>query len=400
MFLRPEIVALLLPALVSTLVAMLLARPVIGWIRKLRWVDAPSRRKVHDGLVPLAGGAIVLAATLLVVVAFGLWDAPAWQFWIGASMIFLVSFFDDRFPIRARYRFFTQLSAAAIVCSGGLVLTTLGHPLGFSAGLGLAAVPFTVVGIAALTNAINMMDGLDGLAGGVVAIALAWLACVMMLIGFDAEPAGVAAATFQGAHVAGVIVGALLVFLAYNLRTPWRKRAAIFMGDGGSMTLGFAVASLAVYACTVRGPQGVPPVVVMWIVGLPVIDMFACIVRRVAIERETPMSPDRKHLHHLLQAIGLPVGLVVPLLHLIAIAMGAVGVVGWRTGVPEYVLGWSFIGLFAAYLMFSLGYWVQHDVRMASPRQAPRTAARRTVAAGRAGEPVVALSQTVREGRE
>ncbi len=358
-----ELTALLLPALAAVIVGALVARPIIRWTERVCWVDAPNFRKHHVGRVPLAGGLMVLATTAACVLGFGLWDTPAWQFWLGCGMIFVISFFDDRFPIRARFRFGVQLASGAALATGGILLENLGQPLGpWTLSLGLLAVPFTMLGVAGLTNAFNMLDGLDGLAGGLIAIALFWLAASLTIISGNTDAVHHVQA-LNAAKVAGIVIGALLVFLGFNLRTPWRSRAAIFMGDGGSMMLGFIAAAYAVYCASGFGASSVPPICVAWIVAMPVIDLLACMIRRALVDKVTPMTPDRKHLHHLVVALGLPVSKAVPLLYAVAFGMGAIGIAGWQLGVPQHWMAAGLALMFLSYLMFSLRTWARLDAQ-------------------------------------
>jgi UDP-GlcNAc:undecaprenyl-phosphate GlcNAc-1-phosphate transferase len=353
--------AVLLSVLLSTAFALLVARPAIRLCRMTGWVDRPDARKQHDGHVPIAGGLTVAIATTLAALAVGAPGGPLAPFWLGAALVFVIGFLDDRSPIRPRYRFAVQLFAALVFVAGsGVSIDRLGELVGPQPlTLGAAAVPFAVVGIAGLTNAVNMIDGVDGLAGSTVLVALLWVLCALALVAgdvarADASPDSVAAL----ATLPALLVGALLGFLAFNLRTPWRARAAMFLGDGGSMSLGFLLAALLVYASGGFGAHGMPPVTALWIAGIPLFDIAAAILRR-DLAGAKPMAPDRRHLHHLLLVLGLSPARAVALLQAVGLVLGLVGVLGWRTGIPDYAMFWGLVALFAACFAASQRAWAR-----------------------------------------
>lgn len=341
--------------------ALVLSGVVRRLIVRMGWLDKPNFRKWHVGAVPLAGGLLIAISATVVLLFTGLWAYPAWQLWVGALMVFAIAFIDDRYPIRARFRLSVQLAAGLLVTAAtGWMLRSLGPILGgVDIHLGWIALPFTLLGIAALTNAINMTDGLDGMAGGVISSALFCLALGFMFVASDLEAQGALVRSdqaFGSARALGVLMGATLGFLAFNQRTPWRKTAAIFLGDGGSMMLGFTIAVLCVYIASGFGEASMAPVAVGWIVAVPVVDLFACILRRV-MAGVTPMTPDRRHLHHLVMAAGLPASRAVPVLQVICLACGLIGVAGWRYRVPEAWMFYGLLGAFAVYFLVSLRLW-------------------------------------------
>jgi UDP-GlcNAc:undecaprenyl-phosphate GlcNAc-1-phosphate transferase len=354
----------LLPALVGFGVALLASRTMMRACVRIGWVDKPNVRKQHQGHVPLAGGltiavAILAAGALLDGLVF-----RAAHLWIGPAMVFLIGFVDDRYPIRARYRFLVQLAAALVfVIAAGAFVATVGafspHQV---VTIGLLGVPFTIIGLAGLTNAWNMLDGLDGLAGGLVLIALCWTLVVLAITHGHASAISVDMADRASlAFEAGAVVaGAVLAFLAFNLRTPWRSRASMFLGDGGSMSLGLFVGTMLVYAASAFEQIGMPPVVALWIAAVPLLDITSCIVRRV-LAGVTPMTPDRKHMHHLVMSFGLSVSKTVTVMHAAGFAAGLLGVVAWRAAVPEYLMFWSFVVLVVAYSAWSLKVWKRLD---------------------------------------
>ena len=373
-----------LAALVSALAALpLLNRLAVG----CGWVDAPDERKAHVGVIPLTGGATIAIAVIIALHAVlalqsGLakpvltlagipllpWPNEASGLLAGLALCFLVGFWDDRYPLRARYRLIAQLSAAGCAILGGAILTAVGTTFTpFPLGLSYFAIPVTLLGLVGVANAYNMSDGLDGLCGGYAAVALAAFAICAGLI---THQQGGELALAEIGPVILPFLGALLGFLVYNFRHPWRSRAASFLGDAGSMSLGFLIGWIAVRLASGFGPHSLPPVTALWIVALPLIDMFSCMIRR-PLEGRTPMSADRRHIHHLLMALGLSVRQAVSTLVGLAALFAAIGIVGWQAGVAEYWLFWSLVALFAVYTAGSIDFWR----RRGTPRAAHDAAA-------------------------
>ncbi len=355
--------SLLLTTLIAMMVALLLARPVSWLCSRIGWVDKPDARKKHSGAVPLSGGLIILSSIAATAFIFQL---PGFDPGLVAAalLIFGIGFYDDRFPLRARYRFICHLAAAAmLIFASDTAVLYLGYCFGpVPVSLGILAVPFTLVAIPGLINAYNMVDGADGLSGGQCLAAVFWLivaACAIPLATPDQY------AINELGPVLFPVAGALIAFLYYNMRAPWRQRATLFMGDGGSMMLGLIIAWAVIRLSNYYGPSGMGAASALWIVAVPLFDLFSAIIRRVS-EGRTPMSPDRKHMHHLLIQRGVRVNGAVMTMNLIAFVCGAIGVVGWLLEVPQYYLFWSLVVLFAAYMGYAHRFWQTHDQSVAS----------------------------------
>lgn len=353
-------------ALAAFATGILLAPAMILLCRQIGWLDRPGERKRHEGAVPLAGGLLIAASVFVALMIVRPGAVHAVHFWAGAGMIAVVGFIDDRFPLRARYRFFAQCAATMVFLqTGDVMLPDLDGVFGpFPLPIGFLAIPLTIVGIVGVTNAINLSDGLDGLAAGLAAIAAAFTLTAFLLIAASLPPGGAESAT-EAAEVAAGALGAMLAFLLFNLRAPWRDRASMFLGDGGSMAIGFLVGALLVYASGAFGDLGLPPVTAVWFVAIPLIDTLGCMVRRV-LAGVTPMTPDRRHLHHLLLELGLSPGRAVMVLHGAAAAFGMAGLAAWRLEVPQYVMLWTLVAVFVAYVVASQRVWARVDAAAAA----------------------------------
>ena len=319
------------------------------------WVDRPSPRKSHEGEIPLVGGWAILLALIAVQFAGPPELMAPGGYWVGALILFCVAVVDDRFPIRARYRLVAQLVAAtAGIALGGQMLPDLGDLFGTG---GLTAwwivLPVSILGTVALINAINFMDGADGLCGGLAFIALFWY---LVAVAMASSVAGriLADPTVDARSIipmAAALMGGLAGFLVFNLRTPWRRSASVFLGDSGSMVVGFTLAWVALHLTSAFGTASVSPIVFLWIVAVPLADALSCFVRRT-LAGDTPMTADLKHLHHLLPRLGLTTSRSVLLIHVSSFLCGLVGVAGWWLDIPDKQMFTAFV---ASLLAFTVG---------------------------------------------
>ncbi|MGB0720591.1 MAG: MraY family glycosyltransferase, partial [Bdellovibrionales bacterium] len=264
-----------------------LVPPFIRLAPVLKLVDAPDGpqgRKRHDGVIPLIGGLIVFPVFIAVSVFAGYGVSAYWPLYTAIAMLLVLGAVDDKRHVRPAIKFFVQcLAAALVVVAGEAQLYQLGDMFGLGKiGLEFMALPFSWIAVVLLINAVNLMDGLDGLAAGYGAIALGWIA-----FGFFSAGDSVAAL-----HI-GIVIGALAGFLVYNMRHPLRRKACVFLGDAGSLSLGLTLAWFAIDV-TKEPRAALVPISVAWILALPIFDICAQFYRRVRLGKH-PFAPDRGH---------------------------------------------------------------------------------------------------------
>lgn len=278
--------------LTALLLALFLTMPLIPLLRSaagcMGAVDVPSDRKEHSRPMARTGGVAIAVGACLP--AF-LWAPPSPFLGgvLGGGVIVLVlGFLDDMKNLGHRVKFAGQVAAAlVVVLYGGVRIEDLGALLPGSVVLPtLVAVPLTVFVIVGVTNAINLADGLDGLAGGLVALSLC---CVTYLAHQAGDPVV--------ALFAAGTVGAILGFLRFNTYP-----ANIFMGDAGSQFLGFVAVTLSLQLT--QGAPSLSPVLPLLLLGLPVFDTLTVMGGRIRAG-ESPFKADRRHLHHRLRHLGL-----------------------------------------------------------------------------------------------
>lgn len=315
---------------------MLVLRPVAF---HLGLVDVPGGRKEHKVETPVVGGIAMYLAALAAVASQGISGPAEAATLVAAALMVLVGVLDDRFDLPPYTRILAHLAAAmTLALASGYTVESFGNLLGSGdVDLGVFDFAFTVVAVIALINGFNMLDGLDGLAGGVAFIAMAGLAVYF-----------VGAGEVQSAGVALALVGAIAGFLLFNLPARANRPVLAFMGDAGSTLLGFSLASMSLLAIQPAG-SGLPPVVVLWLMPVPIIELFTSTFRR-AVTGLSPMQADRGHFHHRLLDAGFSVRAIFLLYLGTSLLCAAVGLTAWRMGATEANLLYSIVGLSAVWI--------------------------------------------------
>jgi UDP-GlcNAc:undecaprenyl-phosphate/decaprenyl-phosphate GlcNAc-1-phosphate transferase len=271
-------------------VAMVAMPPLIKLINRFKLFDVPDLRKTHSMPIPTMGGIAVYAG---MSVALFLWhrftgDAPTISFMFSLAMLFALGIMDDLRDVRAYYKLAIQVSVALLVTISGIRITTLNGLLGIYELPLLVQYSITIFAIVGITNAFNLIDGIDGLAGGLGFMSLVALGLFLMLSG---QPAL--------ALIAFALAGGLLGFLYYNFNP-----ARIFMGDTGSLVLGFTIAVLCIHLIRLNSGRATPfipnvPVLALSVVLIPVFDTMRVFSLRIS-KGKSPFHPDKTHIHHLL----------------------------------------------------------------------------------------------------
>lgn len=327
-----------LVSLLSTLVLIRLAP-------RLALVDHPDCRKQHAEPTPLVGGVAMFVAMLSSTLLFLPASLLHNEFFVLTLFIVLLGLLDDRFNLKALPRLGLQvLLAVGMYYWAGNQLNELGNlNFGGNIVLGPLALPMTIIGTVGMINAVNFSDGLDGLAGGLVAVALGYLLIFSLMAG--------------DAHFLELmlLLGVLLGFWVLNARYFRGKKAAVFMGDAGSMFLGFMLAWYFI-AMSQGGGRIISPVTTLWIFALPLFDTVGIMLRRI-VRGRSPFAADREHLHHIFLLAGFSVCRTVSVMLLLAVTFGMIGLLGEYFGIPDGVMFWSFIGLFTLYFFVMMHAW-------------------------------------------
>mgnify|MGYP000853277882 CR=1 FL=1 len=304
--------------------------------------DKPGGHKAHDTVTPLVGG---LGIFFVFIFGLNLADFlqltpsfPLIYIQLSALLIFLTGFADDIWHLDYKIRFLAQFVVSVVMAIwGGMLLVDLGSLLSMRPfELGALALPFTMLSMIGVINALNMIDGIDGLSGSLSFTSLFMIAIVAFIAGSQ---------TYLVLTV--IIMGGIAGFLCFNLRFGTRRRALVFLGDNGSMLLGFLLSWLLISLSQGEG-RAMSPATALWILAVPLMDAVGVMVRRIYYRYPTFM-PDRNHLHHLLVRAGFRVQDIVFIIALIQTFFGSIGLIGFYLGVPEPIMFFSFIGIFILY---------------------------------------------------
>ncbi len=299
----------------SGIVAFVLTPPVKKLAYQFGAVDVPKDgRRMHKRPIPRMGGLAIFIG-FIAAAYFTTVHTPQ-QLWIlgGAAIIVGLGIIDDRNALGAKLKFVVQIAAACLpVLGGGLRIGVFTNPILFSRfaylPLGALSIPITIIWIVAITNAVNLIDGLDGLAVGISSIASMTMLAVALFIGET-----------QIAILLAALAGACVGFMPYNLNP-----ATIFMGDTGSTFLGFMLATLSIQGLF-KMYALISFAVPFLILGLPIFDTAFAMIRRILSGR-SPFSADRGHVHHRLIDMGFNQKQAVAILYVVSTVLGLLAVV-------------------------------------------------------------------------
>jgi UDP-GlcNAc:undecaprenyl-phosphate GlcNAc-1-phosphate transferase len=322
-----------------TLVAILLLRPLA---RKLGLMDAPGGRKTHTLHTPLIGGLGITLGLLVAVLLLPDQYARYHLLMMIALLLVLTGLVDDYYPLPAIVRLGIQILAAwLMVHYGGNQLVTLGRLFSDSELLlGRWVVVMTIFATVGVINALHMIDGMDGLSGGMLMICLAFMAITAGITG--ANP-GLLAFTL-------LLMASVAAFLVLNFRFWQKKPALIYLGDSGSTTLGFILAWLLIESSqtTATGAQVFPATVALWFLAIPLMDTVYLFIAR-PLSGKSPFAPGTDHLHHMLAGLGWSRTKVVLVMYLAGLLLGLVGLAVFAVPALEMASLYVFLALFALY---------------------------------------------------
>lgn len=337
------VVASFLVAIILTPVA---ARVAVAW----GWMDHPDgHRKVHRSPVPAVGGVAVFAGFAVAAATLQLLQYPVsvptsfrelWVPLVGAAFcVSAIGLADDVRGVRPLAKLAVQAGAAVYLFVSGFQVNRISNPLGGGIDLGILAVPVTVLWLVGMSNAFNLIDGLDGLAAGLALVSTLGLLA-----------AAAVSERWETVLLAGALVGALAGFLPYNFNP-----ARVFLGDCGSLPVGFILAAIAVKS-SIKASAAVAVAVPLLALALPILDVGLAVVRRV-VRRRPVFQGDHDHIHHRLVELGLTPRRAVITLYGVAVLFAALALaiamgprqVAWAAAAVVLLMIWAGVR--------ALGYW-------------------------------------------
>lgn len=312
-------------AVISFLVSIFVVPAVIYFSEKKGLMDAPGERKIHDHPVPRLGGVAVWLSTMLtflflVFLSYYPYGSLLSGILLGSSLMFLLGLIDDIYCLDAKFKLFIQLAIATIVFCLGIRIENIYLPFGVSFNLGFLSWFVTTAWIVGVSNAVNFIDGVDGLAGSVISVSAVTLGLI----------AASCSADMVGPLIAFILAGAMLAFLTYNFNP-----AKIFMGDSGALFSGFLLATLSVTG--VMQVESVAMWVPLLVLAVPIFDITFASFRRI-MKGKSPFVADAEHIHHRLLHAGLSQNQTVLVLTIIAAIVGAIGVLCINVSIIKYFI--------------------------------------------------------------
>ena len=334
---------LLLAALSSvfTIKVLLPLAPHIGLI------DVPNERKKHDGAIPLIGGISIFTGVLIASSLFVEQSQLLNLYLISSAFLVFIGTMDDIYDLSVAPRIIFQgIVATTMVFGAGVYI----HEFGDLFLIGNIDIEnygmiFTMLACIAAINAFNMIDGIDGLAGSMSIISISSIVILTLLANNGAD-----------ILLPLILVVATIPYLFYNVSTRNPRGKKIFMGDAGSMFMGLTVMWLLVLGSQNQAGQvaSFRPVTALWIIAVPLMDMFAIMIRRIR-KGDSPFKADNGHLHHICMRAGLSSRQSLRVISGFSISLALIGIVGEYFLIPE----WLMLALFAILFVF-YSYTLQH----------------------------------------
>ncbi|ANQ20392.1 undecaprenyl-phosphate alpha-N-acetylglucosaminyl 1-phosphate transferase [Vibrio natriegens] len=314
--------------------------------KRIGLVDKPNVRKLHDGAIPLVGG-----ISICLVLAQYLTFRPeaiehSWLFLLCIAVLTFVGAIDDKIDLNFKIRMGVQAGLSIVMMKvAGIELHSLGDMFGIGEiSLGWGGTVITILAVIGAINAFNMVDGIDGLLGG---LSIVTFGAIAFLLQVDSQ---------HGlAYMCVVIIIAMLPYIFMNLGILGRERK-VFMGDAGSMMIGFTVIWLLLGVSQTQGTPLMRPVTALWLIAVPLMDMAAIMIRRIR-RGDSPFKPDREHLHHIFQRMGLGPRQTLVVICLIAAVYASFGIYGEATKIPEATMFGLFIACFIVYSLILTYIW-------------------------------------------
>ncbi|MEZ8631955.1 UDP-N-acetylglucosamine--undecaprenyl-phosphate N-acetylglucosaminephosphotransferase [Vibrio lentus] len=309
-------------------------------------VDKPNARKLHSGAVPLVGGISIFLSVGQFITSNPDVIAHSYLFLGCITILITIGVLDDKFDLSFKLRLFIQASLSiGMMYFADLRLQNIGDIFGTGAiSLGLLSPIFTILAVIGAINAFNMVDGIDGLLGG---LSIVTLAAIAILLKVESQ---------HGlAYLCVIFIAAIIPYILMNLGILGRRRK-VFMGDAGSMMIGFTVIWLLLGASQEESTFLMRPITALWLISVPLMDMAAIMVRRIR-RGDSPFKPDREHLHHIFQRLGFSSRQTLTIICVIASCFAAFGIYGELSGIKESTMFILFMCNFVTYTIAMSYIW-------------------------------------------
>jgi len=306
---------------------------IIRYAPSFGLVDIPNHRSAHKHITPRGAGIGIVLGVMVSDLIF-LNDIIFSHFasFLAIFLVFVVGVLDDHRDATPKTKFYVIFAAVLLLAYDGMIVRSMGEICGYQLTLGWFAIPFTMFAVAGFTNALNLSDGLDGLAGLLSIIILSTLC----FIGYENKDFFIVVTALS-------FVAAIMAFMWFN----WNP-AKIFMGDSGSLTLGFVISVLSIKAL-----EYINPISILFIAAIPILDTLIVMIRRKR-NGHSIFAPDKLHIHHvLLRFFNGNVHRTVYLIALLQLGFSIIGVAFSEAEHQRYMLMLFIINIVAFYILFN-----------------------------------------------
>lgn len=333
---------IILLVIITAIISAIATPLVIKLAIKLNAIDIPNdSRRIHKKPTPLMGGvAIYIAFIVGVILNISNFSIQDLGLLIGATVIIIGGIIDDINELRPKYKLLFQIIAAVILIVFGLKINLVTNPLnigGTFLNLGILGIPLTIIWVIGITNAFNLIDGVDGLAAGVGFISSVTLFIVSIINGRG-----------DAAFLTAILSGSIIGFLPYNFNP-----ASIFMGDTGSQLLGFLLAAISIDGA-IKSATALVIAVPLLALGLPIYDTLFAMIRR-KVNGKPIMQGDKGHLHHRLLGLGLTQRQVVLIMYLISAILGGIAIIAMQISSKKAYFLLASVVTLIAFIAWELG---------------------------------------------
>lgn len=334
--------------IVSVVISFILTPFIKNFAIRINAVDIPKdKRKIHKKPIPLLGGmAIYISFVITMLLKEGSLGKSEIGILIGATIIVIGGLIDDLKDIRPWQKLLFQVSAAVVLILFGVEIAVVTNPFPSNSlflKLGWLSIPITIFWVVGITNAINLIDGVDGLAAGVAFICSATIFIIAALNGRR-----------EAALLTAILSGAIFGFLPYNFNP-----ASIFMGDTGAQLLGFLLSAISLKG-TIKSATAFAIAVPILAFGLPIYDTLFAMIRR-KINGKPIMQADRGHLHHRLLDMGLSQKQVVIIMYLTSAVLGGISIIAMQMSTTRSYFLLTIVILIIVFAAWKCGFFEHRE---------------------------------------
>jgi UDP-GlcNAc:undecaprenyl-phosphate GlcNAc-1-phosphate transferase len=335
-------------AIVSIIFSVILTPFIKKLAIKLDIMDVPKdNRRIHNRPIPLLGGlAIYFSFIITLFLKMGKLTESETGLILGATIIVIGGILDDKFDIKPWCKLLFQLAAAGVLIIYGIKIEIITNPFNSIyqfINIGVMSIPLTIIWVIGITNALNLIDGLDGLAAGIAFISSITIFIIALLNN-----------RYEAAVLTSILAGAILGFLPYNFNP-----ASIFMGDTGSQLLGFLLAAISMEGA-IKSAAAFSVAVPILALGIPIYDTLFAVIRR-KINGKPIMQADRGHLHHRLLDMGLTQKQVVMIMYSISAVLGSISIIAMEINAQKSYFLLIIVMVILVFMAWKAGFFKHRE---------------------------------------